>query len=310
MPGSSFQRGFSIIELMVAMVVGLLIVAATSSLFISTKRAYVDSELVSRMQENGRFALNVLADELRLVNFWGEAPQPEIRQRSDLDPITGDCTGQAAGYLLDSPIFAVTAASSTVASCVNDAQVNSDVLFVKHVAPTPISLADIRNDRSYVMANPFFGILFDGADPPPSNAVGGDVPNGQLWEIRSALYYVRNDGVTPPALVRRLLRSGAWSPPEEIAAGVENIQFLFGVDDNSDNTVDRYVSTADANFDQVIAARVFLLVRSDTQDGSYLDRRTYQLGSLTINNPGDHFRRMVYETTISLRNRRPFVLGG
>ena len=58
-------RGFSLIELMVALVVGLIVVAAAGGIFISNKRTYNATESLGRMQENGRVAFELMAREIR-----------------------------------------------------------------------------------------------------------------------------------------------------------------------------------------------------------------------------------------------------
>lgn len=54
------QRGFTIIELMVAMVIGLLIMQAVLSIFSSSKRSQTTRDSMSTMQENGRVAISRL----------------------------------------------------------------------------------------------------------------------------------------------------------------------------------------------------------------------------------------------------------
>ena len=52
------SRGFSVIELMVAMAISLLLLGGVISIFVSSKSSYETNERLSRIQENGRFALN------------------------------------------------------------------------------------------------------------------------------------------------------------------------------------------------------------------------------------------------------------
>lgn len=59
------QRGFTLIELMVALLLGLLVVAAVSSLFLSTRKVYGTTASVNRIQENQRIAFEMLARDIR-----------------------------------------------------------------------------------------------------------------------------------------------------------------------------------------------------------------------------------------------------
>lgn len=61
------QRGLSLIELMVAMVIGLVISGAVLQVFISNKNTFLLQNASGHLQENGRFALQYLAAEIRPV---------------------------------------------------------------------------------------------------------------------------------------------------------------------------------------------------------------------------------------------------
>lgn len=58
-------RGFSLIELMIAMILGLVVVAGAGGIFLSNKRAFNATETVGRIQENGRVAFELMAREIR-----------------------------------------------------------------------------------------------------------------------------------------------------------------------------------------------------------------------------------------------------
>lgn len=58
-------RGFTIIELLVAMVIGMLLVGGISALFLSTSRSNTFQERLARLQENGRFAVYQIEADLR-----------------------------------------------------------------------------------------------------------------------------------------------------------------------------------------------------------------------------------------------------
>ncbi|QIL20169.1 PilW family protein [Thermomonas sp. HDW16] len=61
----SAQRGFTLIELMVSLVLGLLVVGAAGSLFLSNRKVYGNTESVNRIQENQRSAYEMLARDVR-----------------------------------------------------------------------------------------------------------------------------------------------------------------------------------------------------------------------------------------------------
>lgn len=61
----TLQRGFTLIELMVALVLGLLVIGAAGSIFLSNRRVYGSTEAINRIQENQRTAFELLARDIR-----------------------------------------------------------------------------------------------------------------------------------------------------------------------------------------------------------------------------------------------------
>lgn len=65
------QVGLSLVELMVALVLGLLLSAGVITIFISAKQDYQVQDAVSQVQENGRFSLEFLANDIRMAGYSG-----------------------------------------------------------------------------------------------------------------------------------------------------------------------------------------------------------------------------------------------
>lgn len=63
--------GFSLVELMVAITLGLLLTAGILQLFQGTKVTFRTNDALARVQENGRFALEILKRELRQAGTHG-----------------------------------------------------------------------------------------------------------------------------------------------------------------------------------------------------------------------------------------------
>lgn len=65
------QNGFTLVELMVALVLGLILTGGVINIYISTKQTYRVQDNQSRLQENGRFALQYLTKDLRMAGYMG-----------------------------------------------------------------------------------------------------------------------------------------------------------------------------------------------------------------------------------------------
>lgn len=61
----SRKRGFSLVELMIAMVLGLFLIGGVVSVFLSNRQVYRQNENLARMQENARYAFEVVARDVR-----------------------------------------------------------------------------------------------------------------------------------------------------------------------------------------------------------------------------------------------------
>ncbi|MEP7070444.1 MAG: hypothetical protein ABI789_14440, partial [Usitatibacter sp.] len=68
----SAVAGVSLVELMISIVLGMLLIAALTTVFASTSAARNELERTSRQIENGRFAMELLSDDLRVAGFYGE----------------------------------------------------------------------------------------------------------------------------------------------------------------------------------------------------------------------------------------------
>jgi type IV pilus assembly protein PilW len=69
MPGAC--TGFSIVELMVAMVISLIVLAAVSSVMVSTKKTNTAQVAQARMQDNARIAVQIMARDIRQAGYFG-----------------------------------------------------------------------------------------------------------------------------------------------------------------------------------------------------------------------------------------------
>lgn len=65
------QRGLSLVELMVSITIGLLILVSLSSMFVNQTRARTELDKANRMIDNGRYALELLSENLRMAGFFG-----------------------------------------------------------------------------------------------------------------------------------------------------------------------------------------------------------------------------------------------
>jgi prepilin-type N-terminal cleavage/methylation domain-containing protein len=310
-------RGFSLVELMVALVITLILLAGIGQIFLSSKKSYTLQDSLSRMQESGRYAMDVLSQDLRRAGYWGgNADITEIGGTLPLLSENGNCLGSGNNdwaRMLDRKVFGLNDNRTNYGCLPNTTLPPQDVLVVRFAAPWQVggtTTPTYLNNHFYLRSSLFEGKLFRGSDEASNPITAAAV---RTSELVSRVYFInpataagtnKCGGGTVPSLYRLGLVNGVPTV-EEVAYGIENLQVQYGIDTNNDDSVDSFVNAAgpaDSMWDQIIAVRIWLLVRSECRDTGYTNDTTYAMGdvSSTFN---DSYRRKLYTTTVRLRNR-------
>jgi type IV pilus assembly protein PilW len=317
------QRGFSILELFISLAVGLVLLAGVLSVFVSMKTTTKQTSTYGELQENGRFALSVLTDDLLRQDFWGDYSGTFDRASLSAVPAapTSDCTGDgvnnatfpvAAGHFRT--LWGDTITSASMMSCITDAKVGtaalnnySDIIQLKRVISTATLAADIVTNQYYLNTNLSEGEVFTGGDAIPN------VDNSQIWQYQHHIYYVREEtqgSISVPVLMQgRLSNKAMLFVP--IIDGIEMIRFMYGVDTTDDGVVNAFISADNmtqalwnnAANSKIIAIKVYILARSITPDIKYTNTNSYLIGDETFT-ANDNYRRLLFSSTITLFNAR------
>ncbi|WP_415897098.1 PilW family protein [Neptuniibacter sp. QD72_48] len=87
------QQGFSLVELLVSIVIGLLLVVGVLQAFVSSKETYTMQSGLAKLQENGRFAMSFLTRDLRQAGYSG------CSRNTDIVNTLRDASGALPSYL-------------------------------------------------------------------------------------------------------------------------------------------------------------------------------------------------------------------
>jgi type IV pilus assembly protein PilW len=337
------QRGVNLVELMVASVIGLILIAGVLSIFVSSKMTYFSNEKMARLQENGRVALNLVSYDVRASGYSGCARAVPFTSSLNSSttllwnyaiPLQGfENTGTAtwaptvgitlAPAAVDNSdiIVARTVRRDTIAMRVESdlAGLTSDPAVLTTMASAPTvgqimmitdcTATSVFQVTGYTAGSPNSTIQHASGGSSPGNSTGelGNLyrAGSRVASLQTVIYYVGNDPATgEPALYRQIGAGAA----ELLIEGVEAIQFAYGLDTNGDRLADQYVAANNVtNWDNVLSVNYALLVRSE-EIGSQVDAKTYQLlpaaaGGRTLGPFSDRRSRMVFTSTIALRNR-------
>jgi len=71
------MRGFSLVELLVAITLGAIILAGAVTLFVNNQDTYKTTNALSRLQETARYALDMIVTDIRMAGHFGCADRPD-----------------------------------------------------------------------------------------------------------------------------------------------------------------------------------------------------------------------------------------
>lgn len=299
----SAQTGFSLVELMIALTLGLLLTASIGALFYANKKSYTENNLIAAMQDNSRFAIQALSRDLQMSGFYGGmlgTGSPELISTT-IPTLISDCgpgTDGVTGWALDgAPIELINDVTPAnvpdVYSCLSagDILARTDILAVRRVSGRATDRIDdsasttaptLAPNVFYLRTNGTDGGIFFSADPATNPDSGpAEKPPNSFWEYFVRLYFIRPYAVTPgdgiPTLCRAYLKNQAAPTVdiESLAEGVEDMQIAFGI--KTGNTLQYMTAPTPDQLNNAVTARIQLLMRSRDPDYSYTNNKSYNI---------------------------------
>lgn len=321
---SQNQQGMTLVEVMVAMTIGLVLLGGVVTVLSSSQNTYRVNEALARMQENARYAFQLLSRDIRMAGYRGCAG----------DSVAVTNVLKATGFLweLDQPLEGFEAGVNALPSEVTLPLGGRDVIVVRGVEGIGTNIlshlldfaglsipsgSGLQADDAVLVSNCQGAAIFqitgisasggqdtiehDGGDGKPNStaALGRTFTGGEMARIGTRIYYIRLNPRGIPALY---WRSGGNT--EELIEGIENMQIQYGEDTDGDRAADFY-RTADQvlDWDNVVSVRIDLLVQS-VEDGIARQPQTYTFNGVSVT-PADRRLRQTFSTVIALRNRAP-----
>jgi len=316
------QKGFTLIEIFVALAIGLVLIGGVLSVFVGMKTTTQETSSIGELQENGRFAVSLLTGDLLRQNLWGDlssnlTSQLLITPAPLPNTLTNDCIGGGInngsfpqpGIGNFRTIWAQTVNNQSVLSgCIDDAAIGSDVIQIKRVVANPVTPADIQANRYYINSGFENAAIFAGDEAIPA------VNQSRVWEYQHHVYYIREDQVgnevVPVLMQGRLQNGGDAISFNMLVEGIERIHYMFGVDTSGDGVINAYIAASNmlenywdnVNNTKILGVKLYVLVRSIRPDRNYENDNVYQMGNVSFDAEGDNFRRILYSTTVSMPN--------
>lgn len=143
MKRKSSQRGFSLVELLVSVVIGLLLVVGVLQAFLSSKETYTMQSGLAKLQENGRFAMAFLTRDLRQAGYSG------CTSNTTFANTLRDASGALPSYLdFDATITGVDNLGAGVIYSTTSAAQGTDVVEVRFADNSNSCDVDFHNVNS------------------------------------------------------------------------------------------------------------------------------------------------------------------
>jgi type IV pilus assembly protein PilW len=330
------QKGLTLVELLVAMAISVTLLGGLIEVYLGSKQSYTLAEESSRLQENGRFAIDIMTREIRTADFWGcLRSSDDLPLQNGLDTASGNY--DPSQHEFGDAITGVDGGGSAPDSISFGGAYGSGISITQKSVQTSAQL-HVNTDNGLdvndivILSDCTQGDIFQitNANPNDSGQVvhnTGNVSAGpgnkstvdctgnnahclskiydtdaQIYEMRRIGYDIRPSTTTDSGANGLFRTEGGVS--SEVIENVENMQILYGEDTDADNAANQYVNATDigANIGNAISVRVALLLKGEKD---ILPQNTAQNHQLLDAVVATNDRRLyrVFTTTITIRNR-------
>lgn len=313
-----YSRGFTLIELMVSLVIGLIVIGAAMQLFLTGSINYSLQKNLSELQDNGNFGLNFIIKDIKLANL--DADMSVINDRNKYSGIVLTSLKSYASLNADDKLVQ----SANLPLTLTNATANIANLTLAKVGPSNVGEA---SDQLVIQYKAF--------DPNGFDCEGGSFTQEEIDQGTFVVqrYYLRPDGKSSDlALVcdagryKTLVEtaslptgiSGLGEQSQIIMRRVDYFHVLLGIKQNNSDeysymTVDQYMGSGNALTKdgsprpRIMSIQLGALVRGyDSISGNDVLPTEFRVlnNKVTLNDASakEKYAREVVSQTVALRN--------
>ena len=294
------QTGMSLVELMIAMALGIFLMAGLIQVFQTNQKTSMLQESFARVQESGRIGIEMLVKDIRMADYKGCLPDVDAinNMLSDADPdyslakvnfLAPGVGGQNNVGALNIEGQSVIAGSDTLTvrgafdACAGRGRVDTSIpgnANIKVSATCEIDKGDILLFSDCVSGELFSVTEWNPDDPVLHHSTDPiDVP-GAINNAKDKFSKAYTSGDIFGAFRKTYFIAAGTNGDSlwvdnagqamELVTGVADLQFEYGEDTNGDGSVNRHVdATSSLNMQAVKAIRVTLDVEDGTVEKSY-----------------------------------------
>jgi type IV pilus assembly protein PilW len=328
-----YSQGFSMIELMIAMSLSLLLMLGVYKIFELQKHGFELIGALNDREDNAQLAMKILSDGIRMADHWGGLDSQNVQAiHGSLSAFPGGCNSTWV-FNASEGIYGVEGQSIVQSlkglpiNCLKnkDYLENSDLLTLRfgssHEYFYESEIDNKRYQKHYFLRSQSekAAIIFQANSLALAQQALPDEGFHYNMLFHSSLYFLRpclkntSGCVEGDSVLTRLMLKGDRYIQEALVEGIEQMQFEYGVDDNQDNLVDRYlVANTISDWREVLSVRVYLLVRSRLTDRIIDEKgKVYVMNSSGSKSDNvyqvpeslRYYPRKLYQSEVSIRNR-------
>ena len=324
-PRAHHAKGFSLIELMISLAIGLIMMVVVFSAYLGASAAGRIAEAQGRMNEDAQTALTVLTQQLRMA---GNNPtQPDRTEKSRRNPAYNPYD---AATFVNIPATASPSSFSIRGCSKNFSNITSATRLDALVCPNGTGYSANSIAVSYE-ADAFNSIQTDPGIP--ADCLGAALTSTQVnfpaenpsgpyfYSVAENRFYIDVSTANVPSLYCK--GNGQNSLAQPLVENIEDLQLTYGVvkaltaaADLKTASISGYLQANEfmakialpddaARWAQVVAVRICIVARSEAKVATDLASARYTKCDGNIENaPLDLRLRRAYTTTVVLRNRR------
>lgn len=322
-------RGFGIVEILIALTLGLMISAGVYAVFITSQRTQETNNAMARIQENARYVQTRLVRALRMAGAAGcvgladkriyiisdSSSAASVLSTQAVQGVDNVAAGNTYGARVGTDVFTVSGMLGAVAHVVgnylpNDANIKASNDRAQWHQGSVVMVSDCT-----------MGHIFTVTNHPVPNGSNGSVtlthardanstpflnhtygPDALLGTFESQTYYVGATGRTAvdgTPIYGLYMRSNGES--HLLATGVSNLQVTYGVDTTPNDGIDNvgeYVPAGQVSDWSLVRAVRFEATLRSTQAFSAMQTSAYPLG---LGSP-DRRLKFLISNTVAIRN--------
>ncbi|NMP14850.1 PilW family protein [Thalassotalea sp. Y01] len=287
-------KGFSLVELMISMALGIFILSITMATLASVNKQFNYQSTLGVINDTARFSFTLLEQDLKEVSYWQSLVEmSQLSGSAFISTVTNSCHADSQDWAraIQQSVFATNDAPSDYLCVAEDDYLRGDILTLRGIKHELATAFD--PNQLYLKTNIAQSRLYFGRDRSDTT---NQLSNASQHQTFSHSFYIGNSQIQcneqpVPALYWQTSHRG-FPIKEELLTGVEHMQITLGLDNNDDNIVDQIVSPNNvANWRNVMHVTVDLLVRSKCPDSQHIDNNIYRLGDINYQVSDNYHRR-------------------